>query len=478
MAEKPKQLPDEAGPMPSSKPIATILWDNPHNLPLESNQSKDEVVLLLTPVVIPPRSQRNTTSDPFEPLGRLLSQRNLTVRHVPYTRKGGITGAHVAFIRRADAIIFVLTGLSQEDEISQLEMADLVGEACESRPFIVVTCCEVHEDELQRLDFPTLIRANGFAEHDLRIISSLLLDRNDEPTQETTRTLAYPTASSAWSMHSCNYEQDLPHMYNLWLQETPGQFHLDQSTFGSLLMREGFAMHHVVRASPSQEVVGFCVAYTTFADSEGEQLIGSIAAIIVRQDFRRRSIGKALYDEVLSKLRKIRGVNRIQLGSTFPRLLYGLPNHHPDTKWFQDLGWVLNQSAPGMGRLMADWLLIFADGPATNLASAGLNFRSCSITDAAEVREMVGRECERKFGFGWFDQYERLLDNVHIDDIVVGFEGATLVAAAITHTPNGGNPTAADVPWPASIGSDIGGISCICIKGKRDEVVQPLDRHS
>jgi hypothetical protein len=168
----------------------------------------------------------------------------------------------------------------------------------------------------------------------------------------------------------------------------------------------------------------------------------------------------------MSKLNKIRGVGIIQLGSTFPRLLYGLPAPVTNAEWFEKRGWKLQESTPGHGRLIIDWLLRFADSPIPDLASAGLTFRSCQLSDYQQVIEIATKESQRRYGFGWYDQYAKIMDSFHMNDVIVGLEGDNLVAAAITYFPNNGSPCGADIPWPAAIGQSIGGVSCICIKGK------------
>lgn len=457
-------MPD-AGSREPSNPSATLLWDRQNCIPLDRCLSKDDLILLLTPVVAPPGSQPSAASDPFEPLGQALSETHPIVRHVPYTKNGGVTGFHVAFVKKADVVIFVITGLATDDELSQSDLAEAVGEACESRPIIVVFCCEVAEHMIQKYDFPTVIQTTGFSVPDLREVAYLLL--NEEATSSRSTTQPPQNAPSiSWSVQPCDYEQDLGELHMLWNDNVPRQFHLDQATLRSLLRRDGYAMHHVARDTTRGDILGFCATFTTFADSKEEQLIGSVAALVVKREFRGRGVGRALHDEALGRLRKIRGVHRVQLGTTFPRLLYGIPVDHPHSKWFQARGWSFDQSVPGTGRLMADWLLWFSDFLPLNLASAGLNFRSCEIADAQRVLDMVGRESERKHGFGWYDQYARIIDSSSIGDVIIGFEGLTMAATAITYTPNDGNPTALDIPWATSIGPDVGGVTCICIKGK------------
>ena len=69
------------------------------------------VLLLLAPTV-PPLSTRAQTSDPFEPLGRTIARLHPRTRHVPYSLSTGLTTTHVAFLRRASAVVMVLASTS------------------------------------------------------------------------------------------------------------------------------------------------------------------------------------------------------------------------------------------------------------------------------------------------------------------------------------------------------------------------------
>lgn len=427
------------------------------------------MILLLTPVVTPV-TPTNAASDPFEPLGRALAERYPMVRHVPYTKNAGITGTHMAFIKKADVILFIITGFPTAGETSQPDLADAVRGARDPQPLIVVLCCDVELPSIRQFDFQTVVQTMGFDVPNLLAISGLLLDGQQggprgSPAGSTTQSTS-STASSQWPVQPFDYELDLEELHSLWTANTPRQWYLNLATFGSLLRRDGYAMHHVVRDSLSGDVIGFCLTYAMFANGTEERLIGSMAAIIVKAEFRGKGIGRALHDAALESLTRIRGMCRVQLGTTFPRLFYGVPLDHPHMGWFQGRGWTLDQPGPGKGRPMADWLLRFTNTSPANLASAGLTFRWCQLSDSPRILEMVMRESERKNTFGWYDLYARALDGNSMGDVIVGFEGTTMVASAITYVPSRGGPVAFDIPWAATIGPNIGGISCICIKGK------------
>ena len=92
---------------------------------------------------------------------------------------------------------------------------------------------------------------------------------------------------------------------------------LDHQTFASLLRRPGYAKHYVVRDPRSEEVLGFCVTYLSYADQEGENLIASLAVLLVRHQSRNQGVGLSLHNHAIDQLRRTRGVIRVQLGSTF-----------------------------------------------------------------------------------------------------------------------------------------------------------------
>ncbi|KAJ4019856.1 hypothetical protein NW752_004957 [Fusarium irregulare] len=450
--------------------LATLLWDHQNLIPLQKNLVDGDLVLLLTPAVVPLDPALPSSTDPFQPLGKALEQSYPFIRHVPYTKNSGITGTHVAFIKKARTVIFVLSGFSSDEGTFQLELTDMVREVCEERPFVLVVCCEVSQDRAREYEFQTVVQCSGYFVSDLQAVAAVL-------TTEPSTTVAKPTSSDlppspSWSLVGWDFNTDLPEIHTLWEASFPSKFRLDRAALGSALKRDGYAMHYIVREPQNGKVVGFCATFTTYIDNSADRLIGSIAAIIVHENYQGQGIGRMLHNEVVSKLSKIRGVSIIQIGSTFPRLFYGLPAHVINTEWFEKQGWKLKESTkPGHGRLVLDWLLKFADTPMPDLASAGLTFRSCQLSDYQQVIDIATKESQRRFGFGWYDQYARTMDSSYINDVVVGLEGDNLVAAAITYFPNNGSPCGADIPWPAAIGQGIGGVSCICIKDserKRD----------
>lgn len=437
----------------------SLLWDYHDVLPLGTLLGEEDLVILLTPAVVPLMPNSGETSDPFEPFGKALARRHPWIRHIPYTKERGITGTHVAFVRRAKIVIFVITGIPVVDGVSQPQLAEIVREACEDKPMITVACCDAEGHNLHEFGFSTLVQSNGFSTAELEAIATLLMSQ--EPPGPSSPLHSRPT----WPVDRCQLTRDLAEVHTLWLATLPAQFHLERSVLGELLKREGYAMHYIVRDDSDDEIIGFCATFSTYVDGTTSRLIGSIAAIIVRHDFRGRGVGSSLHAEALRMLHKIRGVAHFQLGVTFPRLLYGLPTQVTNTRWYEHRGWSFDETEPGRGRKAADWLLRFAESPAPTLASHGLTFRTAQLSDQPSIVAMAMVELEKRLRVGWHDQYTRTMDGIHERDVILGFEGETLVATAITYT-NADSPITKDIPWAASIASDMGGVSCICIKGK------------
>lgn len=445
--------------------IARVIQDRQKCIPLSNVLSKDDVVLLLTPLVKPAGLVTDLTRDPFETLGQRLSQHAL-VRHVPYTKSGGMTGAHVAFAKKAKAVIYVVTQLSVEDGVSQPHLAALMGYVCQPHPIVIVACCIVSQNDLQLRDFPTVVAAPGYSQDDLDTISSILLEKRPsllqtpDPMDEDTQ----PELS--WRVEEWNYERDAEATHALWMASMPFNFRLDRPTLDGILVRPSFSRHLVARETVRGVLIGFCAVYSTLADSGGVNSLCSIGAIMVQEEYRKKGVGTQLHNEAVSRFRPMSGLNRIQIGSTFPRLLYGVPTELREQKWFEHRGWTINGNTQGKGRVIADWILRMTDLPTAELASAGLNFRHCGFEDFQQVFNMTAKESDRKLHFGWYDQYARTLDSAHMDNIILACEGSTLAATAIIYTPNDGSVAGTDIPWPSTLGNDIGGITCICFSGR------------
>ena len=442
-----------------------MLWDQQSCIPLSNILDGEDIIALLTPVVVP-LDNTSTTKDPFEPLGRALAARHARVRHVPYTKRGGITSTHVAFIKRARVVIFVISGPPGPGETNQIELAEVTRIIADHRPQIIVACFSIHPQQLPGTTFPTIVQISSYSTPDLEAAASLLFGRDTSGPALTLRPPEPAPPPRHWTVHVWDPDRDMAEVHELWGQCLPLDFQLSTYALKSILKRDGFAMHYTVRDPETRKLVGFCATYTTFADSAAENLVASLAVLFVRLEYRGRGIGRSLHDHAMHQLKKPRGVVRFQLGSTFPRLLYGLPSNHPAAGWFRRRGWEVDQPLPGKGQEVCDWLLNFDDSPSRSFSSAGLVFRPCTDMEMPEVLDIVTRESARNEGMGWYDQYFNLKDTPHTQDIILGLEGDAIVATALTYIPNSGSQVSRDLPWAQTIGLDVGGVACICITGR------------
>ena len=101
------------------------------------------VLLLLAPTV-PPPGVRTQTSDPFEPLGRTIARLHPRTRHVPYTLSTGLTTTHVAFLRRASAVVMVLASTSSA-------LAEAQGEFWRAVESVLVDCDKHNNSKVVRV---------------------------------------------------------------------------------------------------------------------------------------------------------------------------------------------------------------------------------------------------------------------------------------------------------------------------------------
>ena len=437
-----------------------LVRDDQACVPLGRILVEGDLLYLLTPLV--PPTDPATSTDPFDPLGRALARYHRWVRHVPYTPQRGITDDHVAHIGFARVVIFVVSGppaAGQKSQISLLEAARVAGG---QRPQIVLACCSLDDLGIGQAEnkFPTVVEISGYSRGELELAADLLFG-------SPTPTLAANPEPRRWSVEPRKSE-DMPALYDLWCEALPERFQLDRVAL-QLILREGpgYCQNLVVRDPTTKQVVGFCTTFTTYLYSDRSWL-GSVAAVIVKPSHRRQGIGSTLFASALGVM-KSHGVVRLQLGTTYPRLLFGVPMGLNVENWFAKRGWRFDGMEPGTGQEACDWLLDMTDWNTKGLSASGLAFRFLDFVKSQqeydEAMEFVARESVRKHGMGFYHLYGRLHGTPHMGDILLGFEGRKLVATAILYTPRSGSPVSEDIPWPGAIGSDVGGVACICITG-------------
>lgn len=81
------------------------------------------------------------------------------------------------------------------------------------------------------------------------------------------------------------------------------------------------SQHFIVRNSSTQKIYGFCA--THYMDLLAR---GCISAIVVSTDYRGRGIGYSLHQHALSYLQRFQGIEMVQFGSELPAIFAGIPN--------------------------------------------------------------------------------------------------------------------------------------------------------
>lgn len=462
LAEYLAKLTDTEMQDASSEPLT--LWDRQQALPLGQNLTGDDPLLLLTPVVIPVDNPPHQSKDPFESLGRVLADSHPAVRHVPYTKRGGITATHEAFVRRCRVIIFVMSGPPGDDEPSQADMALSVLSLCHNAVFVVIACFDTLDYDLPVWNLPTVVQTKDYHAESLRAAAGLVFS-DSSPTPYPAFQEVSEVAPRWWHVEACELHHDLATIHGLWHDHLPDRFRLSQDTLGSLLTRDACLCLVVKQQSLTGEVLGFCIFFTEDTTFSQTYRFGSLAAIVVRKQYRGRGIGRSLHDAGVRVLVEGSGIHHLRLGSTFPRLLYSMPTDCRYSGWFARRGWHADAAPFVPSPEASDWLLEMNGAPERGLSMAGLSFRYCTPADRDQVLHLVSKVSKRKGYLGWPTQYIRIVSSQYMSDIIIGFEGATAVSAAILYIPSQDHPLADSMPWTQMMNSDVGGLSCICIIG-------------
>lgn len=373
----------------------------------------------------------------------------------------GITSQHLSFISNSNFI--VLCYVTEPGEEIPLNIADITFAVIEHRPCIIIVCCNP-VDSKQYIPFPTVVQTNGYSAEALQATAELLLGQNTQPmpASSTTLTQRQPVV---WKVDGYNESRDIAEVHDLWKTCISSRLLVDQHTLGQLLDRSGYAKHYIVRDTQNGRILGFCATYFNYVDRAGEDLVASIACVITHPAHRRQGIGLSLHTYAIAQLRKIRGVIRLQLGSAYPRLLHGPLfelSAEEHMAWIRRRGWLISDL------LARDLLLECNDWPSSSaLPQAGdAVFRACRPHEMIEVIDLVDKTALRLGKTGWYDQYMTVMDTSYVKDVIIGVEGETIMATALTFTPGCGSQISQNIPWPAQIGSDVGAIACICVSGK------------
>lgn len=99
--------------------------------------------------------------------------------------------------------------------------------------------------------------------------------------------------------------------------------------------------------------------------------------------------------------------------------------------------------------------------------------------DMVQVLEFVDDTAKGMGKMGWFDQYSALMGTTNVREVVLCLRrgAGSIIAAALTYTPVSGSQIAGNLPWAGRTGDDVGGVTCICIRGSGSGELSTLLPH-
>jgi GNAT superfamily N-acetyltransferase len=347
------------------------------------------------------------------------------------------------------------------DEQIQLEVADVAFAVNDHKPCIIVVCCSPISSELE-VPYPTIIQTDGYSAPALEATVELLFGEHTEVHEDLTLTQA-ASRPQVWKVEEWDEAQDLNDVQYLWGECVSRRYSLDKQALSQLLNRPGYAKHYVVRDADNEHAIGFCATFFHYVDREGEKLVASVACILVHPRQRSRGIGLSLHSYAITQLKRTRGVIRLQLGSTYPRILYGPPfDMTINEEWFRRRGWQISSNP------VYDLVLNCEEWPksADLQIDNEIKFRPCSQAEMDEVLVLVEKAAAQQDRTGWFDQYWSLMDSPDVKDVLIGVDDNRIVGAALTYLPTSGNQIASNLPWAGRLGNDVGGVTCLCVYRK------------
>jgi beta-N-acetylhexosaminidase len=262
-------------------------------------------------------------------------------------------------------------------------------------------------------------------------------------------------------------EGDLDLIGDLWLDNFGKLWPCDADTLKRLLIREGFSKHFVVidpnsRDSSRPDLLGFCATFCIpFREHEW---ISCLALLMVRTSHRGLGIGLTLHDVAMKEMKRARGLSRLHLGSSFPRIFPGMPTELPaaDQDWFQRRGWQYEE------RQISDFALDMTNwksSPPEAIAGNNISFSICSPAKKQALMSFLERYFNHSKYPGWIVMYKRTIsDPVAAErDIVIATQDNSVVAAGIIYVANDHTPVSQDILWAKMLSPAAGGVTCISV---------------
>ncbi|KAF7730199.1 hypothetical protein EC973_002807 [Apophysomyces ossiformis] len=264
-------------------------------------------------------------------------------------------------------------------------------------------------------------------------------------------------SQTVWEVEEYN-ESDLEEVSRLWQLNFGTHLALPAEKIGHVLARARQPSHFVVRGKSSAQVVGF--AATNIEREYTQEDVGQLMLLMVDPTMQCQGIGTRLHEHVLDYFRHM-GVDRLMLGSTYPRFFPGVPHDQPTAQeFFKRRGWRLNSSV--VWDLIGD--LENYETPSSirdRLAKQKVWFGRIKPNELWELYGFV----QRYFPF-WLSTYQHHAELGDFQDLIVAREEdehGKLLASLILYTTFVSHEKRSDLIWtlPGLTNHRSGGMACV-----------------
>lgn len=400
----------------------TVMRDKDRLLPLSKSLEQDEELLLLTPLVKPlpastatrvieskkskdvdavphpkwshmDRSSIMSGEGVFRELGRSLARaRNSKLLHTSYTANG-VRPVHENLINRASGIVIVTADANRNLYQSGFTkhvamMCSMLRSSGQKKSLVVVAVSSPYDFAMDKA-IGTYICTFDFTETAMQALVRALFGEFT-PQGSLPGTLRKSkkgwVSRQKWLVEDYESARDgrgLDNLLRVVARSSGSSLDFLKTTSAASFELSNHNIeesHFVVRNSSTKALYGFCATY--FINGAG-----IIGAILVDPAKRNVSIGRCLHRRALKHLLQKDGLQKIQLGTSFPCVFLGIPIDDGASlkTWFSGVGWdtqfprrVTSMVIPEVSSWSAP------EGLTQSISRAGVNFDLIHGMDNAE----------------------------------------------------------------------------------------------
>ncbi|KAG0167139.1 hypothetical protein DFQ28_007268 [Apophysomyces sp. BC1034] len=249
---------------------------------------------------------------------------------------------------------------------------------------------------------------------------------------------------------------DLEEVTQIWNENFDDELRLSDQKVRQVLTQALRPKHFVVRSEG--KVLGF--GATQIERDEASKVVGELMLLMVHPSAQGQGIGTILHEHVLDYFRQA-GVDRLMLGSTYPRFFPGVPQDQTAAQdFFKRRGWRLDSGV--VWDLIGD--LEQYETPAAikeRVAKEKVWFGRIRPDSIWELYGFV----QHYFPY-WLSTYKHHAELGDFQDLIVAREGdehGPIVASLVLHTTNLSHEKRCDLIWtlPGLTSPKSGGLACV-----------------